>query len=69
MKDVNPFKDWNMRNGEYFKFMFSECTSFKNISALKSWDISNGKDFSGMFERCNIENIDEMKMKFGDDIL
>ena len=58
-----------MRNGEYFKFMFSECTSFKNISALKSWDISNGKDFSGMFERCNIENIDEIKMKFGDDIL
>ena len=58
-----------MRNGEYFKFMFSECTSFKNISALKSWDISNGKDFSGMFEISNIENIDEMKMKFGDDIL
>lgn len=70
LKDISPLKDWDVRNGEYFRCMFYKCTSLTDAIALKNWNVNKGKDLSRMFQKCNsLKNVDELKKKFGENII
>ena len=43
-------------NGNYFSYMFSECSSLKDIKPLENWNVSNGNNFSYMFYECSSLN-------------
>ena len=66
LTDITPLKDWDVRNGQYFRNMFYKCANLTTVNGIKNWNVSNAKQLSGMFDKCEkIQDADALIDKFG----
>ena len=62
LPDIRYLENWNVSNGNNFRYMFSDCSSLNDIKPLEKWNISNGIDFSYMFQNySSLRNINSLQ--------